>query len=187
MNPFTSLTGAVARAFRRQLADAPPGDALYRRLVEIARQPRWYQAGAVPDTLDGRFDMVALVLALALIRLETAGEMQLTADLTERFIEDMDGSLRQMGIGDQVVGKHIGNMVSALGGRLGAYREALADGADPQALPEALARNLHRGAAVAAPALDWQAQATRALQRWIAALPLDSFTAGAFETAGSAA
>ena len=59
-------------------------------------------------------------------RLEAAGEMQLSSDLTERFITDMDGSLREIGISDQVVGKHIGNMVSALGGRLGAYREAFA-------------------------------------------------------------
>ena len=45
------------------------------------------------------------------------------ADLTDRFIADMDGSLRQDGVGDQVVGKHIGRMMAALGGRLGAYRE----------------------------------------------------------------
>ncbi|TFU01442.1 ubiquinol-cytochrome C chaperone [Polymorphobacter arshaanensis] len=178
MNPFSSLTRAVKHAVQRQFAVELPGDALYRSVVELARQPQSYIAGAVPDTLDGRFDMVALVLALVLIRLESAGEMQLTSDLTERFITDMDGSLREIGISDQVVGKHIGNMVSALGGRLGAYRDALAPDAAPQALPEALARNLYRGAPVAADALAWQTAHARSLHARINSAALDALKAG---------
>ncbi len=77
----------------RRPAAAPPGDALYRAIVAVARAPDWYQAGAVPDTVDGRFDVVALVLALVLLRLEgDEGARQFSADLTERFIADMDGS-----------------------------------------------------------------------------------------------
>ena len=124
-------------------APPPPATALYARSVSAARDPDWYLAGEVPDTYDGRFDMVALVTAYVTLRLEALGELQLCADLTERFITDMDGTLRQDGIGDQVVGKHIGRMVAALGGRLGAYRDA---GADDAALAEALRRNLWRGA-----------------------------------------
>lgn len=178
MNPFSSLTRALKHAVQQQFAVALPGDALYRRIVELARVPEHYLAGAVPDTLDGRFDMVALVLSLVMMRLEAAGEMQLTADLTERFITDMDGSLRQIGISDQVVGKHIGNMVSALGGRLGAYRAALAVDAPADALSEALARNLYRGAPVADSALAWQAASVRALDARIAQVALDSLKAG---------
>jgi cytochrome b pre-mRNA-processing protein 3 len=125
----------------------PPLAALWRRIAEVARQPHWYAAHGVPDTLDGRFDMVALVTALVMLRLEAAGEGRQTALLTERFVEDMDGSLREIGVGDMVVGKHIGNMVGALGGRIGAYREALASADREAAMAQALSRNVWRGAA----------------------------------------
>ena len=152
----------------------PPADSLYRALVVEARQPGWYTRGMVPDTVDGRFDCVALVLALALLRLEREDAAQFSAHLTERFIADMDGSLRQMGIGDPTVGKQVGHMVGALGGRLGAYRDALAGGD----LREALARNLYRGEPVAAASLDWSEAAVAALQARLRALPLDALKAG---------
>ncbi|MDE0877480.1 MAG: ubiquinol-cytochrome C chaperone family protein [Sphingomonas bacterium] len=115
---------------------------LWTAVVQRGRQEHWYLDGAVPDSVDGRFDMIAAVLSLVLIRLEADGEAAapLGAQLTERFVDDMDGQLRQMGIGDIVVGKHIGKMMSMLGGRIGAYREGLAVGD----LKPALARNLYR-------------------------------------------
>lgn len=124
---------------------------LYNAIVTDARQPHWYVDGAVPDTLDGRFDMVSGVLALALLRLEAAGDpgREPAARLTEIFITDMDGQLRQSGIGDLVVGKHIGRMMSQLGGRLSAYRDGLGEGGD---LAGPLDRNLYRGAEVPAEA-----------------------------------
>lgn len=130
-----------ARLFAR-----PPEDEgvtrLYAAIVGRARAPHWYVEGAVPDTVDGRFDMVAAVLSLVLLRLESdpaaAGPSAL---LTERFVSDMDGQLREIGIGDVVVGKHIGKMMSALGGRLGAYRDGLAGGD----LDGAIVRNIYRG------------------------------------------
>ncbi len=150
----------LARLFRTDRSP-PAGDALYRAVVTEARTADWYLAGSVPDTVDGRFDVVALVLALVLVRLEEVGEAarQFAADLTDRFIADMDGSLRELGIGDPTVGKQVGQMVSALGGRLGAYRDALAGGD----LGAALARNLYRGAAVDPAALDWSARRVRDL------------------------
>ena len=150
---------------------APPADALYRRIVELARSPSWFQAGAVPDTVDGRFDAVALVLALILLRLERPDTKEqaarLSVDLTERFIADMDGSLRQMGVGDPTVGKQVGHMVGALGGRLGAYRDALAGSAP---LSDALERNLYRGT-VDPVALAWSEGEVRRLVDRIDALP----------------
>ena len=103
---------------------------LYRAIVAAARDPAWYRDGRVPDTMDGRFDMVAAVTALVLLRLEAEGEAgrASSALLTELFVEDMDGILRQIGIGDQMVGKHVGRMIGALGGRLAALREARALG-----------------------------------------------------------
>lgn len=153
-----------------RLRTTPPGDALYRAVVAEARRPDWYRAGGVPDSVDGRFDMVALVLSLVLRRLDADGAHQLAADVTDRFIADMDGSLRQMGVGDQVVGKEVGRMVSALGGRLGAYREALAADAAPDALGAALARNLYRGESDDT-AVGWTAGEVRGLAARLAALP----------------
>src|ERR1700752_3172643 len=98
---------------------------LYRAVVARARDPAWYRDGGVPDTIDGRFDMIAAVLALVLLRLEAEGEAGRDPSvlLTEAFVDDMEAILRQIGIGDYVVGKHIGRMMSALGGRLAALRE----------------------------------------------------------------
>ncbi|PZU10937.1 ubiquinol-cytochrome C chaperone family protein [Sphingomonas sp.] len=116
---------------------------LYRAIVSAARLPVWYRAGKVPDTIDGRFDMIATILTLVLLRLESEGAQAnaAAARLTETFVDDMDGQLRQEGIGDIVVGKHVGRMMGALGGRLGAFRDALAPGGD---LDGAIARNVLR-------------------------------------------
>lgn len=116
--------------------------ALYATVVRAAREPHWYLDGRVPDTVDGRFDMVAAVLAMVLLRLEAEAEgAPIAVQLTERFIEDMDSQVRELGFGDVVVGKQVGRMMSMLGGRLGAYRDGLADGT----LDAALVRNLYRG------------------------------------------
>lgn len=116
---------------------------LYDAVVARARAPHWYLDGAVPDTLDGRFDMVAAVLAMVLLRLEDDPDGAApTAQLTERFVDDMDAQIRQIGFGDMVVGKHVGRMMGMLGGRLGAYRDGLATGVG---LDEALVRNIYRG------------------------------------------
>jgi len=129
---------------------------LYKAVVERGRAVHWYVEGAVPDTLDGRFDMIAVVLSLVLMRLEEVDRHAESVWLTELFIDDMEGQLRQIGVGDVVVGKHVGRMVSALGGRLSAYRAALSDkegsegaGPDRAGLRDALARNLYRGEPVA--------------------------------------
>jgi cytochrome b pre-mRNA-processing protein 3 len=95
--------------------------------VNKGRDPAWYLEGQVPDTIDGRFDMIAATLALVLIRMEADDPLTRTPSvlLAEIFIEDMDGSIRQLGTGDVVVGKRLGKMMGALGGRLGAFRSAI--------------------------------------------------------------
>ncbi len=148
---------------------------LYQAVVARARAPHWYLDGAVPDTVDGRFDMVAAVLATVLLRLETdpaaAGP---SARLAERFVDDMDGQLREIGIGDVVVGKHIGRMMAMLGGRLGAYRDGWAAGD----LRPALIRNLYRGATPGPAALDHVAGELGTLRATLAATPLDRVLVG---------
>ncbi|MEH3158906.1 MAG: ubiquinol-cytochrome C chaperone family protein [Sphingomonas taxi] len=148
---------------------------LYNAVVTRGRAEHWYLDGAVPDTVDGRFDMIAAVLAIVLLRLETQPEAAaLSAHLTERFVDDMDGQLRQMGIGDIVVGKHIGKMMSMLGGRLGAYRDGLAAGD----LTPALVRNLYRGTPPAPAAVAHVAAALTAFHAALGPVPLDRLTAG---------
>lgn len=124
-------------------------------MVARARQPHWYVEGAVPDTVDGRFDTIAAVLAFVMLRLEETPEGAApSAMLAERFVDDMDGQLRQLGIGDIVVGKHIGKMMAMLGGRLGAYRDGLAGPeGEKGGIDAALVRNLYRGDAPAPQAL----------------------------------
>ena len=100
---------------------------LYRAIVATARDPLWYRDGQVPDTVTGRFDMLAAVTALVLVRMERLEDEAAKRDsvlLTEIFIADMDESLLEIGVGDYSVGKHVGRMVGALGGRLSAFREA---------------------------------------------------------------
>ncbi|MEA3542598.1 MAG: ubiquinol-cytochrome C chaperone family protein [Pseudomonadota bacterium] len=148
---------------------------LYQAVVGEGRQPHWYLDGAVPDTLDGRFDMIVAILALVLIRLEQQGAAQESAWLTELFVDDMDGQLRQEGIGDVVVGKHVGRMMSALGGRISAYRDALDRHAG---LADALRRNLYRGAPVSDAAVAHVEGALR--ERWVrlGCLSRDALLAG---------
>lgn len=125
---------------------------LWHRVVEIAREPQWYAHGGIADTVPGRFDCISLVLSAVLIRLERDPALRHpAARLTELFVTDMDGQLRQSGLGDLVVGKHIGKLMGALGGRIDALRAALAE-AEDTALIEAIGRNvtLNEGADPAA-------------------------------------
>jgi cytochrome b pre-mRNA-processing protein 3 len=163
--------------FSKLLGRAPDDTALllYTRVIEIARALHWYESGGVPDTLDGRFDMVAAVLSIVLLRLEdvpAAGPA--SARLTERFVTDMDGQLRESGIGDIGVGKHIGKMMGMLGGRLGAYRDGLAAGD----LNQALGRNLYRSGLPDAAAIAHTEAALFALRDALAARPTESVIAG---------
>jgi cytochrome b pre-mRNA-processing protein 3 len=95
----------------------------------------------------------------------SAEALKAPALLTELFVTDMDGQLRESGVGDMVVGKHIGRLMSVLGGRLGAYREALASD-DPAVLAAGAQRDLREGASPAP-----LAAMARALADRLAALP----------------
>ena len=166
--------GLLQRLFGRP--DRGTAPALYAAIVERGRLPHWYQAGAVPDRVDGRFDMIAAVMALVLLRLEGDTEgVPLSTLVAECFIDDMDGQLREIGIGDIVVGKHMGRMMGMLGGRLGAYRAGLAEGD----LKPALVRNLDRGHAPAAAALAHVEAELLAFRDSLAQAPLGLLLGGA--------
>lgn len=158
----------LSRLFGSRQDGLAPVRPLWHRVVEIARAKAWYAEYGVADTVPGRFDAITLVLAMVLLRMEKdPALMEASVRLTELFIDDMDGQLRQSGIGDLVVGKHVGKLMGTLGGRLGALREALPQG--DMAVAEVLSRNmtLLEGAkpikvAVAARALEVALAATSA-------------------------
>lgn len=126
------------------------GYTLYGAAVAAARQPFFYLELGVPDTLDGRFDMVGLY-AFLLIRRLTALPVPgpaLAQAMFDAMFNDMDLNLREMGVGDMSVGKRVRDMWEAFHGRAEAYAKAL-EAPEPVArLSEALARNVWRGAEV---------------------------------------
>ncbi len=123
--------------------------------------------------------MLATMVALVLVRLEAEGDgaKAESVALTEIFIDDMDGTLRQIGIGDFVVGKHVGKLVGALGGRLGALRAALAGGAS---LEPAVRRNVFRDGPVSDARVAWVAERLRGLHERLAGTRAEPLLAGAF-------
>lgn len=139
----------------RNLVRTPPEQTaavtLHTRIVAAARAPALYREGGVPDTVDGRFDLIALHAFLLFHRLSGAEGWQPVGDrLADRLMADMDRSLREMGVGDMSVGKKMKTVATAFYGRLDAYWGALADTA-PGALADALARNVYRADPASAP------------------------------------
>jgi len=133
---------ALRNLFQRRTAAPEPAEALYLALVRQARRPAFYASLGVPDSLDGRFDMIVLHAAMVLLRLKTAGTEgeKLGQALFDVLFADMDRSLREMGVGDMGVGKRVKQMGKAMYGRLAAYEAGLA-GTDA-VLEAAIARNL---------------------------------------------
>lgn len=131
----------LSRIFGKSIDDHAHVRPLWHQIVGYARNPEWYARHGVADTVPGRFDAITLVFVLVLLRMERDEALiEPSVRLTELFVDDMDGQLRQSGIGDLVVGKHIGRLMGVLGGRLGAFREALQQG--DAAVTEAVARNV---------------------------------------------
>jgi cytochrome b pre-mRNA-processing protein 3 len=135
----------LSRLFGKDQDDRAFVRPLWHRVVELARDREWYASCGIADSVPGRFDMIALVLSVVLLRMEREPALiEPSVRLSELFVEDMEGQLRQRGIGDMVVGKHVGKLMGALGGRLGAIREALKQESGPlaeTALAEVVARN----------------------------------------------
>lgn len=131
----------LARLFGQKPDDRAVARPLWHKVVEIAREKEWYRDCGVIDTVAGRFDTITLILAIVLLRMEREADLiEPSVRLTELFVDDMDGQLRESGVGDVIVGKHVGKLMSTLGGRLGAYRSGLEAG--EAAMAEAVARNV---------------------------------------------
>jgi cytochrome b pre-mRNA-processing protein 3 len=101
----------------------------YDAAVNTARARQWYIAGAVPDTMDGRFALLATVVALVSLRLEAEGDAGRSPSvaLTEAFIDDMDAQMRQEGF-DATLGKKVRHLVGSLASRVDRWRRLFGGG-----------------------------------------------------------
>ncbi len=131
--------------FKRLFAERKPdpSEPLYAAIVAAARQEKFYRDWQVPDTLDGRFDMMVLHMFLTLDRLRHfGGESEvLRQALTDRFFAAMDAALREVGVGDISVGKKVRKMAEAFFGRVTAYTAGIEKGVAE--LSDALKRNIY--------------------------------------------
>ena len=160
-----------------------PNDAvlrIYKSIVDQARHARFYTDFGVPDTVDGRFEMVTLHAFLVLRRLKRESESASEAGqaLFDVMFEDMDLSLREMGAGDMGVGKRVKAMVQAFYGRVGSYEAGLGESAD--VLEDALARNVFATAEPEQKHLDQLAAYVRAQDVYFATLDRADIEAGEF-------
>jgi cytochrome b pre-mRNA-processing protein 3 len=130
----------VLGLFKRPRPDERPAT-LYRLAVAAARQPALYEHFGVPDTIEGRIEMVMLHVGLVMSRLSADTNRELQRALSEAFFADMDASLREIGISDVAVPKKMKAIASAFYGRLKAYEAARGEAE----LVEALQRNVHAG------------------------------------------
>jgi len=164
----------LASMFRRnRRRDA--ASRLYETIVEQAREPMFFIRFGVPDTFDGRFELVALHAFLVLNRLKRAAE--LAQALFDVMFADFDRALREMGVGDLGVGRQVKTMAQAFYGRIGAYEAGLLAG-DPALLAAALRRNLYGTVVTCDPAVDDIATYVRSCAAAIAAQPETRLASG---------
>jgi cytochrome b pre-mRNA-processing protein 3 len=131
--------------FFRRTRDDPSIASLYGTIVAQARAEALYQRFGVPDTVNGRLEMILLHVVLLLRRLnDEPGGAPWGQAVFDLFCQDMDDNLREMGVGDLAVPKEMRRIGEAFYGRQAAYTGALAS-SDPQALVEVLKRNVLAG------------------------------------------
>lgn len=151
-------------------------EALFSAAVEQARLPVFYRDLAVADTVEGRFELLSLHVWLVMRRLKGAQTERLSRQVLEAYFSNLDGALREMGVGDLVVGKKIRALGEAFYGRIGAYDRALGDDGGPDALAAALSRNVYE--ATDAPAAPGLARYVSEADKTLAEQPLARITAG---------
>jgi cytochrome b pre-mRNA-processing protein 3 len=168
----------IFRLFRSSPRKADKIESLYGAIVAQGRAAAFYQDYGVPDTVNGRFEMLVLHAVLLLRRLngEKASLRALGQAVFDKFCNDMDANLRELGAGDLSVPKKMRRIGEAFYGRQSVYGAAL-DGSDPSALSVALGRNVFSAAAP-----DWRSERlaayVREAARRLSALDRDAFGSG---------
>ena len=130
--------------FQRKKSNRRVVERQYELITRAARRPVFYAAMDVPDTVMGRFEMVSVHLMLYLRASNGAGETAaaIAQEIVDAFFEDVDHSIRELGVGDTSVPKRMKKFGKMFYGRTKAYEDAIAAG-DADALAAALARNIH--------------------------------------------
>lgn len=168
----------MLRFLFRRLTDRPRrGQELFDLVVAEARRAHWFMEGEVPDTLDGRFAVLATVCAILSVRLEADspdGELA-SAALTERFIESMDCEHRELGLNDPGLGRRVRKLVGSLERRVDEWRAAVAGERD---WDEAVISSVYRGQAPRDGALDHSARALRRLWMQLCEKPAQQLVEG---------
>jgi len=141
---FSTLFGGFTRR-KKRLQHA---HFLYGMVVASARDPDLFRLFDIPDTFDGRFEMLTTHLYVLNNRLQQDNDegRALSQEVFDLFIADMDAALRELAVGDQVVPKRLAKMTRVVHGRVAAYDQARADGVDiVAALAQVVARNVFNG------------------------------------------
>lgn len=149
--------------------------AAYTSIVEHARAPDFFLGLEVPDTLDGRFEMIALHMFLVLNRLKAERDVteEFAQALFDAMFADLDRGLREMGASDMGVGKRVKEMATGFYGRIAAYEKGLSG--DDQVLSEALKRNLYGTVQPSPQAVGDLARYMRRQAKALAGQPVESF------------
>ncbi len=167
----------ILRFLKRSRDENTRSASLYADIVAEARQPALYERFGVPDTLDGRFEMILLHMVLLFRRLGPEGEagQAIGQGVFDTFIPDMDRGIREMGVGDLGVPRRMKAIGKSFYGRLETYGRALAEG-DRPGLAAGLSRNLFpAGSEVSlAPLTDYAFETVARLD----AVPVATFAAG---------
>lgn len=173
----------LSKLFDRSKAD-DAAYRLYQNLVAQARAPQFYVHFGVPDSLSGRFEMVVLHAFLILDRLKGKGKeaAALAQRIFDIMFDDMDQSLRELGVGDMSVGKKIQTMASVFYGRAGAFDEGVwaleQPGGTRSVLEAAVARNLFPDGAPAGESVALLTDYLLACRTQLADQPLENFLGG---------
>lgn len=153
--------------FRRRAANREVVDRLNAAVVGVVRDPCFYTSGGVPDTFNGRFELLVLLVGLVVRRLRALPPpgSDLGQALVDEVFRNLDPAMRELGVGDLAVPKRMKRLVEAFLGRSVAYDAALAPAAPAGALEATLGRNVHGGARDATDLASYVREAAGALER----------------------
>lgn len=161
-----------------------PVRTVYEAIVAQARRPELYSELGVPDTLDGRFDMIILHNDAVMCHMQVGGEPDklFAQALIDELFRDMDRSLREMGVGDMGVGKRVKKMATVYYGRANAYANARAE--SDASLVAALVRNVFEGDETRIPAAERLAKYTGLMHDAVGLLDRSDIRAGKLNLGG---
>jgi cytochrome b pre-mRNA-processing protein 3 len=171
----------LINSFRAARRTADVSNTLYVAAVEQARSPTFFVSLGVPDTVDGRFDLIIIHIMLLVRRLRHQGEK--AADINQALLNlmfaDMDRNLREMGVGDLSVGRQVKKMAKAFYGRAEAWEAALDKGADD--VTGALAETVYRAVETQPEAIACLASYVMAADTHLAGQTIDALVQGAVD------